>query len=120
VLDFGCADRTIQTFRAFLNRSRRSNGCCQFLAIHLHEAVRRIIQIKEILPAPPNLTRREKECLLWAAKGQTSWETSQILGIAERTVIFHLQNAGTKLDTTSRQQTVARAISTGRIMTQLS
>lgn len=89
------------------------------LAVYLHEAVRRIIQIEEIPTATQQLSAREKECLLWAAEGKTSWETSKILGIAERTVIFHLQNAATKLNTTSRPQTIARAISTGQLLPQI-
>ncbi|ALC15001.1 transcriptional regulator, LuxR family [Desulfuromonas soudanensis] len=84
----------------------------QLLTAHLHEAVRRLVEVREITAGPqPGLTDRERECLLWSAEGKTSWETSQILGIAERTVIFHLQNAGTKLNVTNRQQAVARAIS---------
>jgi LuxR family transcriptional activator of bioluminescence operon len=82
------------------------------LSCYLHEAVRRIIEIHE-LPPRPGLTPREIECLLWAAEGKTSWETSQILSISERTVIFHLQNASSKLNVTNRQHAVARAISLG-------
>ncbi|BCR03756.1 LuxR family transcriptional regulator [Desulfuromonas versatilis] len=89
----------------------------QALAPFVHEAARRIIEIREISPARPRLTSREKECLLWAAEGKTSWETSQILGVAERTVIFHLQNAAAKLEVSGKQHAVARAISLGLIAT---
>lgn len=81
-----------------------------------HEAARRFAQPK--LPAKlPPLTRRERECLFWASQGKTSWEIGQLLAIAERTAIFHLQNAAQKLGVCGRQAAVARAISLGMIST---
>lgn len=84
------------------------------LTAHFHEALRRVVRIVEI---PPNLSlsSREKECLLWSSEGKTAWEVSQILGISERTVTFHLQNAADKLQVVNRQHAVARAISFGLI-----
>lgn len=86
---------------------------------HLHETVRRIFE-QQVLPLKrAQLTDREQQCLLWAAEGKTAWETSQILCISERTVIFHLQNAAQKLNVVNRQQAVARAVSLGLITPQL-
>jgi len=67
-----------------------------------------------------DLTQREKECLLWATEGKTTWETSRILRISERTVTFHLQNVQGKLGVSNRQQAVARAVSLGIIEPQFS
>lgn len=53
------------------------------------------------------LTYREFECLEWAAKGKSAWDTSQLLGISRRTVSFHLQNAKLKLGVRTIQQAVA-------------
>lgn len=39
------------------------------------------------------LTDRQRDCLLWAARGKTDWEISQILGIAEETVAQHIRTA---------------------------
>jgi DNA-binding CsgD family transcriptional regulator len=64
----------------------------------------------------PQLTRRELECLRWAAAGKTSWEIGRLIAISERTVVFHLQNAATKLDTRSRQAAAVRAIGLGLIV----
>ncbi len=80
------------------------------LTSHIHESVSRLVEVREI-GGGPLLTGRERECLLWASEGKTTWETAQILGISERTVIFHLQNAAGKLNVNSRQHAVARAIS---------
>ena len=49
--------------------------------------------------------------LEWIRKGKTNWEIAVILGVAERTVKFHLQNAMSKLGATTRSQAVAAALS---------
>lgn len=56
------------------------------------------------------LTEREAECLVWTARGKTSWEISQILNVSERTVHFHTQNAMHKLGAYSKHHAVVRAI----------
>ncbi|WP_179953875.1 helix-turn-helix transcriptional regulator [Denitrobaculum tricleocarpae] len=58
-----------------------------------------------------SMTNREDECLSWCAQGKTSWEIAQILGISERTVLFHMQNVSRKLGVANRAQAVAKAIS---------
>jgi LuxR family transcriptional activator of bioluminescence operon len=88
------------------------------LTAYLHEAVRRVVDVVEIVPAIPRISKRERECLAWSAEGKTSWEISQILGIAERTVIFHLQNVSDKLKVVNRQQAVARAVVLGLLTPQ--
>lgn len=60
-----------------------------------------------------HLTKREKECVSWACDGKTSWEISQILGLSERTVIFHLTNLMRKTGTNNRQQAIAKTILKG-------
>lgn len=91
----------------------------QLFAIHLHENVRRILE-HDIIPLKRvELTTREREVLLWTAEGKTTWETSRILNVSERTVVFHLSNASTKLKVSNRQQAVARAVSLGLINHQI-
>lgn len=91
----------------------------QLLAGYVHEAARRIFeQGNDVTVARPQLTDREKECLLWAAEGKTSWDTARILAISERTVLFHLHNAAHKLDVSNRAHAVARAVSQGYITPQ--
>ncbi|HKJ94827.1 MAG TPA: LuxR family transcriptional regulator [Gammaproteobacteria bacterium] len=89
------------------------------LSAYVHEAACRLASEGTLPFKPRDLTPRERECLLWAAEGKTSWETAQILGISERTVIFHLRNVTEKLNVSSRQQAIARAISQGLIIPQL-
>jgi DNA-binding CsgD family transcriptional regulator len=84
------------------------------LAHYAHEAARPFAGGRSNGPAP-ELTRRERECLHWAAEGKTSWEVGRVLGVSERTAIFHLQNAARKLEVSGRQAAIARAISLGLI-----
>lgn len=91
-------------------------GKSQLLACYLHEATQRIVLSKGPLPLTKmELTLREKECLLWAAEGKTGGEIADILKITERTVTFHLQNAGNKMGASNRQHAIARALSMGLI-----
>lgn len=89
------------------------------LSAYIHEAACRLASNGALPFQPQALTPRERECLLWSAEGKTSWEIALILGISERTVIFHLHNAGVKLKASTRQHAIARAISQGLITPQL-
>ena len=62
------------------------------------------------------LTDRERDCLLWTARGKTAWEVGQILTISEETVLFHLKNATRKLGVFSKHHAVVRAIVQGYIL----
>jgi LuxR family transcriptional activator of bioluminescence operon len=86
-----------------------------YLVTHVHEAARRIGMHGGFKDPTPSLTVREMECLRWAAAGKTSWDTSTILSISERTVVFHLRNATAKLGASTKTQAVARAYSLGVI-----
>ena len=63
----------------------------------------------------PTLSPREREVLQWCAQGKTSWEISQILGITERTVNFHVYQAAEKLGTRGRRATCLSAYVLGLI-----
>lgn len=64
------------------------------------------------MPSKP-LSKREVECLHWAAMGKTSWEIGIILGVSERTVNFHVGNACGKLGVYNRRAAVAQALKHG-------
>jgi LuxR family transcriptional regulator, quorum-sensing system regulator LasR len=92
------------------------------LAAYVHEACARIIRrrldqsVSISQPAPDlALSRRERECLVLAARGQTAAEIGKSLEISERTVTFHLTNARKKLGTASSPHAVVRAVSLGLI-----
>ena len=54
------------------------------------------------------LTDRERGSLGWVAEGKSDWEIAMILGLAESTVRFHVDNARKKLGAVNRAQAVAR------------
>lgn len=62
------------------------------------------------------LSLREKDCLKWRALGKSDWDISHVLGIGERTVKFHLENARHKLGAANTTHAVAKAISHGLII----
>lgn len=66
--------------------------------------------------AAPILTDREKDCMAWACRGKTMLETGIILGVAERTVKFHLAQAMAKMGVHSKFHAIAKAIELGLIM----
>jgi LuxR family transcriptional regulator, quorum-sensing system regulator CciR len=67
------------------------------------------------LPPGSRLSKREVECLRWAAIGKTDLEISMIMSRSRATVRFHIHNASTKLDAVNRSQTVFKAAQLGYI-----
>ncbi len=62
-------------------------------------------------PKAAALNDREIEALTWVARGKTSVEIAQILGLSKRTVDFHIDNARTKLGAATRTEAVVKAAS---------
>jgi DNA-binding CsgD family transcriptional regulator len=68
------------------------------------------------LPAfPVNLSSREEQCLIWAARGKTYQEIGEILNIAFGSVKTHLDAARHKLRCVNLTHAVALALVTGAI-----
>ncbi|WP_457313170.1 LuxR family transcriptional regulator [Sphingomonas sp. UYAg733] len=66
-------------------------------------------------PPPPVLTDRQRDCLLWAARGKSDWEISRILGIGEETVIRHLKQARERYGVQKRTLLAIRALFDGTL-----
>ena len=64
---------------------------------------------------PQMLTRREVQCLRWAAAGKTDGEIGTILDLSVSTVRFHLRNAAGKLGATGRAQSIQIAAGLGYV-----
>jgi DNA-binding response OmpR family regulator len=69
----------------------------------------------ELWPKLIELNDREVETLTWAARGKTSAEIAEILGITKRTVDFHVDNARIKLGAPTRTAAVIKAAA-GRLI----
>lgn len=77
-----------------------------------------IVDIDPLLEAKESvatISKREKECLSWAARGKTNWEIGQILNISENTVRYHLKKVFKRLGANSRARAVNRALRIGLI-----
>lgn len=84
------------------------------MALYAHGKAVELCAPKEF-PSPHLLTNREREVLRWTAVGKSSWEISQILGVAESTVTAHVKAAAAKFDTPNRVATVVAALRRGEI-----
>ena len=63
----------------------------------------------------PTLTRREVQCLRWAAAGKTDSEIGIILDLSVSTVRFHLRNAAERLGAKGRAQSIQLAVGLGYV-----
>jgi DNA-binding NarL/FixJ family response regulator len=63
----------------------------------------------EIKPKLAGLNDREIEVLTWVARGKTSAQIAEMLGLAKRTIDFHLDNARYKLGAATRTEAVIKA-----------
>ena len=70
---------------------------------------------KRRIPSNCVLSKREVECLRWAAIGKTDLEISMIMSRSRATVRFHIHNASLKLNAVNRSQTVFKASQLGYI-----
>ena len=69
----------------------------------------------QIWPKSVELTDREIETLTWVARGKTSSEIAEILGLTKRTVDFHSDSARAKLGVATRTEAAIKAM-TGRLI----
>lgn len=81
----------------------------KFVGVHNEIAMRRV----PATPAP--LTRREIQCLKWAAMGKTDSDISEIMHISLPTVRFHITNAARKLNVIGRPQAIYKAATLGYV-----
>ncbi|HEX8168589.1 MAG TPA: LuxR family transcriptional regulator [Beijerinckiaceae bacterium] len=89
----------------------------QVLGNYIHAVAMRLSGVK----TPDyivRLSRRERECLQWAAVGMTISTTADRLCLSDRVVRGYLDSARHKLDCLTKSQAVAKAISLGIIRPQ--
>lgn len=81
-----------------------------FIGTYVH-----VMGSTQALPPQTRLSKREVECLRWAAIGKTDNEISMIMLRSRATVRFHIHNASVKLNAVNRSQTVFKAAQLGYI-----
>lgn len=90
-------------------------------ADHLHALALRFVatyhDARDLGPQGPAvyLTRREIQCLKWAAAGKTDAEIATIMDISVPTVRFHITNSATKLGVAGKARAIQRASTLGYI-----
>lgn len=87
----------------------------QLIGLSAFEAARRLYSGRPTVVAGRKLTDRQRECLIWAARGKTDWEISRILGVSHETVIRHLKQARENYDVPKRAQLTVEALHDGSI-----
>lgn len=78
--------------------------CRRFLGGYIN-----VMRSQQWIPSDCKLSKREVECLRWAAIGKTDREISLILTLSHATVRYHIQRAGEKLNAVNRSQSVFKA-----------
>ena len=61
------------------------------------------------IPGDLVLSKREVECLQWAAIGKTDKEIADIVSLSHATIRYHIHRAGEKLYSVNRAQTIFKA-----------
>ena len=86
------------------------------MSVFLYEQLRRDrLRSAEARVVRQRLPVRERQCLELAAVGKSDWATGAILGISERTVHNHIENAKRRLGVTTRVQAIVQALFEGQI-----
>lgn len=111
---------TSQTRSGFGQHFQTYGPAMRLLGFMAHERIQALsgsrIQIPdgrgdEAGSVPLALTSRERDCLLWLARGLRTRQIAEKLSITEATVEFHFKSARRRLHATTREQALARAIS---------
>ncbi len=87
----------------------------QLAALHAHTRMQMQLQPRTEDRHAADLSMRERDCLAWASRGLSSKEAATRMNLSHRTVEFHIANAMTKLNASSRIQAVARAMALGLV-----
>lgn len=63
----------------------------------------------------PVLTDRQRDCVLWTARGKGDWEIGRILGLSEETVARHIKQACERYEVNKRTLLAIRTLFDGTI-----
>jgi LuxR family quorum-sensing system transcriptional regulator CciR len=86
----------------------------QLVGAFAFEAARRMRRMR-VSSGPVQLTDRQRECVMWAARGKSDWEIAQVLGVSEATVGEHLRHAYERYGVGKRTLVAVHALFDGTI-----
>jgi LuxR family quorum-sensing system transcriptional regulator CciR len=88
----------------------------QLVGAFAFEAARRLWRMREPeFVTLPRLTDRQRDCVVWAARGKSDWEISRILGLSHETVTQHLKQARERYGVGKRTLLAIHALFDGSI-----
>ena len=88
----------------------------QLVGAFAFEAARNLARMRDLEQAElPRLTDRQRDCVVWVARGKTDWEIAKILGVSHDTVIEHLRHARERYGVGKRAQLTVHALFDGTI-----
>jgi LuxR family quorum-sensing system transcriptional regulator CciR len=89
----------------------------QLAGIFAFEAARRLCTGRGYRDeaADPRLTDRQRDCVLWVARGKGDWEISRILGVSEETVARHVKQACARYGVNKRTLLAIRTLFDGTL-----
>lgn len=96
--------------KAEWNRYRKKNLA---MLVEIGNRLHRRVIAEVFGEGVPHLTDRERECLLWVAKGKDSGDIARILNISPHTARDYLKSARFKLDCVTSAQAVGKAVKMG-------
>jgi len=86
----------------------------QLVGAFAFEAARRMRRSR-VSQGPIQLTERQRECVMWAARGKSDWEIARVLGVSEATVGEHLRHAYERYGVSKRTLVAVHALFDGTI-----
>lgn len=87
----------------------------QIVGAFAFEAARKLWRVRSAPAAGRPLTDRQRDCVVWAARGKSDWEIARILGISHQTVIQHLKQARERYGVSKRTMLAVSALFDGTI-----
>lgn len=89
----------------------------QLAGVFAFEAARRLWTARGKTPPQPSprLTDRQRDCVLWAARGKGDWEIARILGVSEETVARHIKQGCARYGVNKRTLLAIRALFDGTL-----
>ncbi len=81
------------------------------------ESARRLLYPRHLAPGElvPQLTDRQRDCVLWVARGKGDWEISRILGLSEETVARHIRQGCERYGVNKRTSLLIRTLFDGTL-----
>ncbi|QNA83758.1 LuxR family transcriptional regulator [Sphingomonas sp. So64.6b] len=90
-------------------------SAAQLVGAFAFESARRLWRMRDPVIGLPRLTDRQRDCLIWVARGKSDWEISRIIDISQETVVRHVKQARERYGVQKRTLLLIRTLFDGTI-----